>query len=1003
MPRLKAHSAYKQFFKRKAQSDVSVDRDEDGTVVVKASATEDGFAGINLHRWSGSGKDRLLVRSIDGNDDGGTLSRFGNKRLLFDPGQDYQYLGAGETATAVFHARGFVFEGRGKWERVDIRIEIEVQGSNDAVNIDAQASTLVGLIDEGEAPEHAVAGDIRFSDPDVNDRHVFRSEPQGADYVGTLELEQTETGIRQWRFSAEPDEIDYLQVGDRLVQSYLVTIDDGNGSQDTTIVTVTIEGGNDAPVVDGVASVLTGAVTEMPDKSAGEGILDLTATGTLTFRDADLADTHQVQLIPRSDAYLGVLTLGSVTPISGTQISQVSWTFVVNDAALEDLDTGDSLLQFYNVVITDARGATVSETIAITLNGADDPINRAPVVTADTVKTTGDPVTVNLLANDIDPDGGPLSAAFQSASQDDADGDGFVATVISVVSDLFGQSVVLNVSNGQVSADVILSSDYSGNVQVSPGAGFDDLPANESIQFQLEYSVYDAFLSTPSTLNVELERINRDPVVQDRTEDILEDQTFEIQVSDLLASAVDPDGDPLVITTVSASAGSVELVQGRLVYRPPAEAVDLNAGESRTETVTYVVSDGDGGTATGTVEITINGVDDGPGVRLTSVAAGIGGFVVQGAPEDEAAGALVSSAGDVNGDGFDDLIVGGLVEDAVFVVFGKPDGGAVDLAEVRNGNGGFLVAEGVENIKYVSAAGDVNGDGLADIIVGRPEEAPNAADTTVIDWDNDLSLGEFDVDDLAISEDIARLFDLRTSSYGEVIPEDTRTGQAVVVFGKTDTGAVDLGSVAGGQGGFAINGYEFISGIGASVSSAGDMNGDGLDNLIVGATNAQAKEYGHFLQTILPQQLRSYESDRDVSGRTYVVYGKEDTSAVELESIDQGSSDGIAFDGLREDRVGWYVTSLGDVNGDGFDDVMVTASARVRDTQFGQTAASDSHAHAYVLFEGGRADKYGGAFGIRALRAALTVGDRFHGSDQQYRDRDVDRAATVRACGRGVE
>lgn len=956
MPRFNALWNFKRFFKKPSNSDVLMERDDDGTFVIKAQTTEDTGLDLNLHQHFGYGRNRLTLRSLEESGEGGSLNRTGLNSLSFRPELDFQHLVTGETATAVFHATAFHFRGWWKWQRVDVRFEIEVKGINDAVEIDTEASGLIGRIDEGDDADLSVDGEIRFVDPDVNDTHTFYFEPQGAEYVGRLELKKSQSGVLEWRFSAELSEIDHLQDGDILRQSYAVTIDDGNGAQDTTTVTVTVVGGNDGPTVNGETSDLSGTVSELPDASAGEGEADLKASGNLVFSDVDLGDSHDVRVIARSDSYLGALSLGSVVPLLGTTQSSVVWDFVVNDAELEDLESGDQIVQFYDVIITDSRGATAQETVAITLNGADDPVNRAPLVTADSVRSTGGQVTVNLLANDIDPDGDTLGAAFRAVTPADRDGDGYVATLINVVSGRFGQSVVLTVSNGSYSADVTLSSDYNGNIQVNPGAGFADLPANKLIQFQVEYGVYDQLVTTPSTLNIALERINNDPIVVNQNAEVLENQLLEIELTDLLSDALDPDGDTLSVTEVFATGGTVELQGGRLVYTQAEDAEDLAKNETRVETVTYTVSDGKGGSTTGAIEVTIVGADESPVVDINA-----DGFVLQGAQGDIASGGLVASAGDVNGDGFDDLIVGGLQDEAVYLVYGKADESPVDLAQVREGIGGFLLAEGAENIRHVSAAGDVNGDGLADIIVGRPEEAPNGADTTIIDWDNDLTLGEFDNDDLGISSDLARTFDLRTSSYGRVVPEDTRTGQAVVVFGKTDTAAIDLDAVAAGSGGFAINGYEFISGIGFAVSGAGDLNGDGLEDLIVGATNAQAKEYGHFLQSTTTSTgsagstlyRRQYENDRDVSGRTYVVFGKEDTEAVELEAIDQGSSEGFAFYGLREDRVGWNVTSLGDVNGDGFDDVLVSASARPRDTQNGTTSGSeDGHAHAYVLFGG---------------------------------------------------
>ena len=241
---------------------------------------------------------------------------------------------------------------------------------------------------------------------------------------------------------------------------------------------------------------------------------------------------------------------------------------------------------------------------------------------------------------------------------------------------------------------------------------------------------------------------------------------------------------------------------------------------------------------------------------------GSGGFRIEGIDEDDQSGFSVSGAGDVNGDGLADLIVGAYAADPngvvlageSYVVFGKTNGTTVELSNL--GIGGFRI-DGIDNSdrsgRSVSGAGDVNGDGLADLIVG--------------------------------------------ASYA-----DSSAGECYVVFGKMNLTTVDPENL--GTEGFRIDGIDSYDYAGTSVSGAGDVNGDGLADLIVGASSADPNGNSN-------------------AGESYVVFGKTDSTPVNLATLGTG---GFQIDGIDSgDSSGFSVSGAGDVNGDGLADLIVGA------------------------------------------------------------------------------
>lgn len=232
-------------------------------------------------------------------------------------------------------------------------------------------------------------------------------------------------------------------------------------------------------------------------------------------------------------------------------------------------------------------------------------------------------------------------------------------------------------------------------------------------------------------------------------------------------------------------------------------------------------------------------------------------------------------AGDVNGDGFADVLLGVAdwapagegVSGGALVVFGGPSGPvATPLAEEHE-NWGFAIEGariGDAAGQAVAGAGDVNADGYDDVLVGAPS----------------ASRGEHD-----------------------------RAGAAYAVFGQAAPTTVALAAIEDQKiPGFSIFGASSGDAAGTSVASAGDFDGDGLFDIAVGARYADPL-------------------GRQSAGAAYVVFGRLGGARVALSDLHEGIREGFAIFGARpRDQVGTHLFSAGDASGDGLSDVVVVGA-----------------------------------------------------------------------------
>lgn len=140
---------------------------------------------------------------------------------------------------------------------------------------------------------------------------------------------------------------------------------------------------NGAPSI--TSATLTGTVTEIADLATGENVSDRSVTGTISFSD-DPADTHTVSSSAKSvsASYPGTFTAQLTDDSTGDGAGTVSWSYTINDSALDKLAAGQTVTQVYTVSVNDNQGGATSRDVTITLTGTND----APTFSSGSVSGT---------------------------------------------------------------------------------------------------------------------------------------------------------------------------------------------------------------------------------------------------------------------------------------------------------------------------------------------------------------------------------------------------------------------------------------------------------------------------------------------------------------------------------------------------------------------------------------------------------------------------------------
>ena len=346
------------------------------------------------------------------------------------------------------------------------------------------------------------------------------------------------------------------------------------------------------------------------------------------------------------------------------------------------------------------------------------------------------------------------------------------------------------------------------------------------------------------------------------------------------------------------------------------------------------------------------------------------GFALDGVAAGDLSGTSVSAAGDVNNDGIDDLIIGapgastkGAAAGDSYVLFGaaRVNGGfsSVFLSGL-DGVKGFAingVAAGDKTGTSVSAIGDVNNDGIDDLLMGAPTASPSGTDSGIsyvlfggadinssfsslflsgLDSAKGFGLTGVAAGDFSGST-VSAAGDINNDGIDDLIlgapsanPSGAASGKSHVLFGGENIGGgFNFLFLAGLDAtlGFALDGVAAGDRSGTSVSSACDINNDGIDDLIIGAPGARP--------------------NGAASGKSFVLFGASNVSlgfnSLFLSGLN--GTNGFGTNGVSAgDQTGFSVSCAGDINDDGIDDLIIGAP--------GASPHGAETGSAFVLFGG---------------------------------------------------
>ncbi|WP_370336621.1 beta strand repeat-containing protein [Parvularcula marina] len=637
--------------------------------------------------------DTISVVSFDTSSTIGLVTMNGDGTFDYDANGQFEYLAPDESAFDSFTYT--ISDGNGGTDTATVTIS--VWGANDEpVAVDDAVTT-----DEDTA---AVSISLLGNDfdPDASDVILIES----IDTTGTTGLVM-ETGVDSYTYDPN-GQFDYLAAGETATDSFTYTISDGYGGTDTATVTITITGvNNDPDAMDDTAST---------DEDSSIAVISVLANDT----DVDASDMLSIS---------GFDTTGTLGVVTNNGDGTFSYD---TNGQFEALNAGETATDSFTYTVSDGNGGTDTATVTITIIGVNDNtggMNADPVAGNDTAMTDEDSAiaVISVLDNDSDPDMGD----------------------------------VLNVTSFNAAGTLgLVTNNGDGTFAYNPNGQFDYLAVGESATDSFTYTISDGNGGTDTaTVTVTITGVNDDPVAAGDT--AMTDEDSALAAISVLGNDSDVDAsDTLSVMSFNATSAAGLVSNngdGTFAYDPNGQFDYLATGETATDSFTYIVSDGNGGTDTATVTITITGVNDDPDAMDDTATT----------DEDSSIAVISVLANDSDVDASDVLSITGLnVTGTIGVVTNNGDGtfsydtnGQFEYLEagetatdsfsytVSDGNGGTDTATVTITITGVSDVMNTDPVAVADSVSTSQNSAISTIAVLANDTDADmdtLSIASFD-------------------------------------------------------------------------------------------------------------------------------------------------------------------------------------------------------------------------------------------------------------------